>query len=141
MFVLHKIHEQPSYLGLTVGRTLVIICITFIYLSVQFHLRLQFGRLGHLMVLCGTNICVMCLISVLTLEALIRSDALSQNSPDPSHKSCTGCKLAKFAALSFPTNTYVSLALFDLAHSDIWSPTLVLPCSSFLYYASFIDDY
>ena len=39
----------------------------------------------------------------------------------------SGCKLAKFFALPFNQNIYVSSSPFALIHSDVWGDLLMLP--------------
>ena len=54
---------------------------------------------------------------------------------------CCGCKLAKFSALPFYKSVFVSLAPFDLIHSDVWGPSPILTKGGSRYYISFIDDF
>lgn len=54
---------------------------------------------------------------------------------------CCGCKLAKFYALPIYKSISVSNAPFDLIHSDVWGPSLVLTKGGSRYYVSFINDY
>ncbi|GJU65420.1 retrovirus-related pol polyprotein from transposon TNT 1-94 [Tanacetum coccineum] len=53
---------------------------------------------------------------------------------------CSGCKLAKFSALSFNNCIFSSNAPFDIVHSDVWGPSHVSTKGGFIYYVSFIDD-
>ena len=53
---------------------------------------------------------------------------------------CCGCKLAKFTALPFSKSISVSVAPFDLVHSDVWGPSPVATKGGSRYYVSFIDD-
>jgi len=36
---------------------------------------------------------------------------------------CSGCKLAKFSALSFNQSISISSSPFDLIHSNVWGPS------------------
>jgi hypothetical protein len=38
---------------------------------------------------------------------------------------CSGCKMAKFSALTFNRSISVSSSPFDLIHSDVWGPSPV----------------
>jgi hypothetical protein len=54
---------------------------------------------------------------------------------------CSGCKLAKFFALPFNRNIFVSSSRSDLIHSDVWGPSSIATKSGSRYYVSFINDH
>ena len=49
--------------------------------------------------------------------------------------------MTKHPTLPFPFNESVSVASFDLVHSDIWGPAPVTSLDGFSYYVYFIDDF
>ena len=83
-------------------------------------------RLGHL--------------SSARLKLLSSSGVLGSVSLSPL-SACMGCRLAKYQTLPFPSSESVSVASFDLVHSDIWGPSLVTSLGGFSYYVSFVDDF
>ncbi|CAL8092397.1 unnamed protein product [Prunus armeniaca] len=84
------------------------------------------SRLGH--------------VSGSRLKYLVSTGALGNfNCHDISD--CSGCKLAKFSALPSTRSSSISLAPFDLIHSDVWGPTPISSKGGARYYVSFIDDY
>ncbi|CAL5380597.1 unnamed protein product [Camellia sinensis] len=82
-------------------------------------------RLGHL--------------SVGRLKSLISSGHLGHVSSDV--LDCVSCQLAKQPALSFNKSDSVSLAPFDLIHSDIWGPSPTPTMGGARYFVVFIDDF
>ena len=54
---------------------------------------------------------------------------------------CSGCKLAKFSALSFNRSISISSSPFDLIHYDVWGPSHIATKRQSRYYVSFIDDH
>ena len=83
------------------------------------------SRLGH--------------VSASRLQFLASTGALG-NVKSCNISDCCGCKLAKFSALPFNKSTSVSLAPFDLVHSDVWGPSPITTKGGSRYYVSFIDD-
>jgi hypothetical protein len=53
----------------------------------------------------------------------------------------SGCKLAKFSALTFNRSISISSSPFDLIHFDVWGPSPIGIKGRSRYYVSFIDDY
>ena len=93
-------------------------------LSSEFYL--WHSRLGH--------------VSQSRLQFLVSTGALGQlKAHDISD--CSGCKLAKFAALPFHKSVTYSLAPFDIVHSDVWGPAPMPTKGGSRYYVSFIDDF
>ncbi|XP_020596126.1 uncharacterized protein LOC110036103 [Phalaenopsis equestris] len=69
------------------------------------------SRLGH--------------VSSSRLKYLVSTGALGElKTSDISD--CCDCKLAKFSALPFPKSVSLSVAPFDLVHSDVWGPSPVV---------------
>ncbi|CAL2250163.1 unnamed protein product [Prunus armeniaca] len=84
------------------------------------------SRLGH--------------VSGSRLKYLVSTGALGNfNCHDISD--CSGCKLAKFSSLPFTRSSSISLAPFDLIHSDVWGQAPISSKGGARYYVSFIDDY
>ena len=54
---------------------------------------------------------------------------------------CTGCRLAKHLPLPFSPSEHVSVASFDLVHSDVWGPAPSSSLGGFSYYICFVDDF
>lgn len=73
------------------------------------------------------------------LQRLISTGVLGNVSSG--HESCTVCKLAKFSAQSFSSNSSVSEKPFDLVHSDVWGPSPTSSQFGYLYYIIFVDDF
>ncbi|CAL5399137.1 unnamed protein product [Camellia sinensis] len=82
-------------------------------------------RLGHL--------------SVSRLKSLISRGHLGPVSSDA--LDCVSCQLAKQPALSFNKSDSVSLAPFDLIHSDIWGPSPTPTMGGARYFVVFVDDF
>ncbi|CAL5387066.1 unnamed protein product [Camellia sinensis] len=78
-------------------------------------------------------------ISVNRLRSLVSSGQLGHVIPD--NFDCIPCQLAKQPALSFNKSTSVSLAPFDLIHSDIWGPSPTTTMGGSRYFVVFIDDF
>ncbi|KAI3769398.1 hypothetical protein L6452_00500 [Arctium lappa] len=84
------------------------------------------SRLGH--------------VSAYRLKYLVSSGNLG-NLQVHDISNCSGCKLAKFSALPFKLSKSLSVAPFDLIHSDVWGPSPAPTKGGSRYYVSFIDDY
>ena len=84
------------------------------------------SRLGH--------------VSESRLKYLVSNGALG-NLHTHDISDCSGCKLAKFTALPFNKSSSISVAPFDLIHSDVWGPAPIASKGGSKYYVSFIDDY
>ena len=78
-------------------------------------------------------------MSISCLRSLIFSDQLGSVSPEP--LDCLPCQLAKQPALPFNNSDSVSVAPFDLVHSNVWEPSPHATMSRCQYYVNFVDDY
>jgi GAG-pre-integrase domain len=54
---------------------------------------------------------------------------------------CDTCRFSKQTRLSFPLLNSKTSKSFELVHSDVWGPTLVVSYDNFKYYVTFIDDF
>lgn len=54
---------------------------------------------------------------------------------------CEACKYGKLHALPFSNSKPHALVPFDLVHTDLWGPALVLSTEGYRYYVHFIDEY
>ena len=54
---------------------------------------------------------------------------------------CTSCQLGKQLALPFNNSESISNIIFELIHSDVWGPSLVVSIGGSRYFVIFIDDY
>ena len=54
---------------------------------------------------------------------------------------CVSCQLAKQPALPFNNSDSVSLAPFDLVHSDVWGPSPHTTMGGSKYFVIFVDDF
>ncbi|PKU86871.1 Retrovirus-related Pol polyprotein from transposon TNT 1-94 [Dendrobium catenatum] len=54
--------------------------------------------------------------------------------------SCTSCIVAKSHKLQFNKRNSISSSLFDLIHTDVWGPALIISTAGFHYYVIFLDD-
>ena len=59
-----------------------------------------------------------------------------------SHLNCESCQFAKHHRSSYvPRINKRATSPFEVIHSDVWGPCLVLSKSGFRYFVTFIDDY
>ena len=53
----------------------------------------------------------------------------------------TSCQLGKQLVLPFNNNESISNIIFELIHSDVWGPSLVVSIGGSRYFVVFINDY
>ena len=54
---------------------------------------------------------------------------------------CSSCQLAKRHRLHFVLLESKAMKPFDLVHSDLWAPSLILSVIGVRYFLFFVDDY